>query len=107
MTKPENKPEPETIDVEIPGGLQAIVDILHDQYGALDGGEVRAKLEALEPNVWTSDEFVRQFDVSNVHPPYVDVIRKEDGATGTVMFVDSPRFYFSFNAGSLNNDTAA
>ncbi|NDD52263.1 hypothetical protein EBZ39_00025 [bacterium] len=98
---------PVLIDIDVPGTSQSIVDILHDYYSTLDSGEVRAKLEGLEPNVWTSEEFSKKFDVQNIHPPYVDVIRKEDGVAGTVMFIDRPRFYFTFNAGLANNDATS
>lgn len=105
MTHRSNNKLPETITVSAEGSAQTIIDVLQDQYGILDSGEVRAKLEPLEPDVWNSEEFARLFDVSAVHAPYVDVTRKQDGAQGTVMFIDSPRFYFSFNAGSSDNDS--
>lgn len=104
MTHQNNNP-PETITVSAEGSAQTIIDVLQDQYGALDSGEVRAKLEPLEPDVWNSDEFARLFDVSNIHAPYVDVIRKQDGVTGTVMFIDSPRFYFTFNTEGSQDDS--
>lgn len=95
---------PETIEVSIPGTSQTIVDILCDQYGVLDSGEVRAQLEPLEPEVWGSAEFAQLFDTTNINAPYVDVIRKQDGVAGTVMFIDSPRIYFSFHAESGNDE---
>lgn len=103
MTK-QNNSAPETITVGADGQAQTIIDVLHDQYSTLDSGEVRARLESLEPEVWNNDEFVRLFDVASVNAPYVDVVRKQDGAIGTVMFIDSPRFYFTFNAGSSANE---
>lgn len=103
MTK-QNNNEPETITVSADGPAQTIIDVLHDQYNTLDSGEVRARLEPLEPDVWNSEEFARIFDVASINAPYVDVIRKQDGITGTVMFIDSPRFYFTFNAGNSAND---
>lgn len=103
MTHPSSN-SAETITVSANGSEQTIIDVLQDQYGVLDSGEVRARLESLEPNVWTSDEFSRLFEVSNIHAPYVDVIRKQDGVAGTVMFIDCPRFYFTFNAGSTDNE---
>jgi hypothetical protein len=65
---------------------------------------VRAQLSTLEPDVWTAQEFEKFFDIKEVRPPYVDVVRKHDNAYGTVMFIDRPRFYFTFNAGSVPND---
>ena len=96
--------EPETITVNVPGTTQTIVDILQDQYGHLESGEARAKLEMLLSEVWTQSEFDALFDATGTTPPYVAVVRKQDGVAGTVMFVDSPRFYFSFNAGSEKDD---
>lgn len=94
----------ETISVDVPGSTQTIVDILRDQYGNLDSGEIRAQLAPLEPEVWSTVEFSRLFDTINVHPPYVDVVRKQDGVAGTVMFIDSPRMYFSFNTRTARHD---
>lgn len=99
-----NKDCPETVDIPFPGTSQTIVDILADQYGNLDSGEARAKLEALQTTVWNAEEFGALFDVTHIEPPYVHVTRKQDGATGTVMFVDAPRFYFSFNTGQSDDD---
>lgn len=95
---------PETIDISVPGTSQTVVDVLRDQYGALDSGEIRAQLEPLEPEIWSSTEFAQLFETIHIDNPYVDVVRKQDGVRGTVMFVDRPRIYFSFNAESGNND---
>lgn len=95
---------PEKISIPFSGSNQTIIDILNDQYGRFEAGEVRAMLEARYPeNVWNDEEFSNNFAVSYFEPPYVHVIRKKDAARGTVMFIDSPRFYFSFNAESEND----
>jgi hypothetical protein len=73
-----------------------VISLLKAQYGHLDGGEARALLEHAHNNVWTNDQLMETFEVSHFEPPYVHVIRKEDGQRGTVMFTDSPRLYFSF-----------
>lgn len=75
---------------------ETIARVLVEQYGHLESGEARALLEHLHAPVWTTDELLETFEVSHFEPPYVHVIRKEDGKRGTVMFTDSPRFYFAF-----------
>ena len=62
-------------------GLDEIRTVLREQYGE---------------QVWTSEELLDAFEVSHFEPPYVHVIRKEDGVRGTVAFNDNPRFYFAF-----------
>lgn len=79
-----------------------VAAVLHAQYGHLESGEVRAILEQLHKPVWNNDELLEVFEVSHFEPPYVHVIRKEDGKRGTVMFVDAPRFYFSFSSDEAN-----
>lgn len=106
MTAP-SKPAPETIEIEIPGTSQTIIDTLRDQYRTLDAGEVRARLEDLEPEVWSKAEFEQLFDTTSENPPYVDVVRRSDGVRGTVMFIDSPRFYFTFHAGNTSDERSA
>jgi hypothetical protein len=93
MTKNEN-----TVITNIPvtASDEDIVALLRCQYGHLESGEVRTLLEQMHANVWTNEQLLEVFEVSHFEPPYVHVIRKDDGKRGTVMFTDSPRFYFSF-----------
>jgi hypothetical protein len=101
-----NQPSDElTVTVPITGTSQTIVDILNDQYGHLESGEARAALEAYYTvnNVWNTEEVATEFEISHFEPPYIYVIRKSDGIHGTLMFLDAPRFYFSFNAESNAN----
>lgn len=58
----------------------------------------REKLEAEygKENVWNIAELQEQFKVKGFLAPYACVERRSDGATGTVMFQHSPRFYFHF-----------
>jgi len=95
---------PEKISIPISDSNQTIIDILNSQYGHLESGEVRTQLESFYDKVWNDAELVEQFAVSHFEPPYVHVIRKEDKARGTIMFVDSPRFYFSFSAESEDDE---
>jgi hypothetical protein len=81
-----------------------VIALLKAQYSHLEGGEARALLEHMHNSVWTNDQLMETFEVSHFEPPYVHVIRKEDKARGTIMFVDSPRFYFSFSAESEDDE---
>jgi hypothetical protein len=102
-----NQPSNElTVDIALTGDDQTVIDILHAQYGHLEAGEARAMLETQFPgDVWTDEELVANFSVSHFEPLYLHVIRSSDGVRGTLMFLDSPRFYFSFNAESDPNVT--
>jgi len=56
----------------------------------------RAQLEADCGQVWNTDELREAFEVVGFLAPFCDVIRKSDGARGTLEFQHSPRFYFHF-----------
>lgn len=99
MTKHE---QPAITAISVDANNADVAAVLHAQYGHLENGEVRAMLEVSGGQVWTNDELLEIFEVSHFEPPYVHVIRKEDGKRGTVMFVDTPRFYFSFAAEESN-----
>jgi hypothetical protein len=82
-----NPPEDDTEEIrramvqrinEIPVGRKYLTDL----YGKND--------------VWDTDELRRDFDVVSFMAPFVMVRRKSDGATGSLTFQHSPRFYFSF-----------
>lgn len=95
-----------TVTIPVAGDNQTVVEILQAQYGHLDAGEARAALEDYyTEGVWNDQEIGSVFAVSHFDPPYVHVIRVGDGQRGTLMFLDSPRFYFSFNAESDANVT--
>jgi hypothetical protein len=84
-------------NVNINTTRQTLINVLHDQFAKLDGGELRTVLETrYGAQVWNNEELLRDFEVSHFDPPYVHVIRKTDGVKGTVAFNDNPRFYFSF-----------
>lgn len=87
-----------TTDVNIAGDNDTLRAILQNQYGRLEAGEARTALEAAYEKVWNDAELAEQFEVSNVEPPYLHVIDKQSGQPGTVLYLDSPRFYFLFNA---------
>lgn len=57
--------------------------------------ELQARLDAGE-QIWTTDEMKAEFSVEGFMAPLVTVVRKSDGAKGTLMFDHSPRFYFGW-----------
>jgi hypothetical protein len=94
-----NKKCPEKISIPFTGSREALVTILAHQYGRYERGEIRTLLEnAYADEVWTDEELLKIFEVAFFDAPYVYVIRKKDGQRGTVLFLDTPRFYFSFVA---------
>lgn len=86
-----------TTEVSIAGNNQTVVDLLTRQYGRLEAGEARAALETSYGPVWNTDEFVALFAVELIDPPYAHVVKRDTSERGTVMFLNSPRFYFLFN----------
>jgi len=49
-----------------------------------------------EKREWTTEELQEDFNVIGFMAPYVQVIRKEDGAEGSMEFSNNPRVYFAF-----------
>lgn len=89
---------PEKISIPITGSREKLTAILGDQYYRYETGEIRTLLENAYAEVWNDEELRKVFDVGLVEEPYALVVRKKDGQRGTVLFLDAPRFYFSFNA---------
>ena len=85
-----------TTEVAIPACNNTLAAVLAAQYGRLEAGEVRAALEAQYQQVWNQDEFDQLYVLEETHPPYVTVLDKKTQRRGTLLFIDSPRFYFSF-----------
>jgi hypothetical protein len=89
---------PLTTEVYITSCNDTLAAILDNQYGRLESGEARAALEAIYPRVWNEDELRAEFDVSDeISSPYVVVTNRDTGKRGTMLRLDSPRFYFLFN----------
>ena len=57
--------------------------------------DLAARVAAGEP-VWTTAELTADYDVTGFMAPFVVVKRKSDGATGSLMFTHSPRYYFGW-----------
>lgn len=56
----------------------------------------REELENQFGQVYDTKELQEAFVVHGFLSPFVSVTRKSDGAKGTLIFLHSPRFYFSF-----------
>jgi hypothetical protein len=104
-----NDPNALGVRVELPDNAQTVVDILTAQFGHLEAGEARTALEACAgvTDVWNDDSLMAAFEASHFVPPYVRVIRRSDGVRGTVLFIDTPRLYFSFVPESIDAVEAA
>ena len=89
-------------DIEIVAAQQDITRILTAQYSHMPIDDARAILSTINSPVWSNDELLDVFEVSHFDPPYVHVIRKENGDRGTVAFIDKPRLYFAFQPGNSN-----
>jgi len=75
---------------------QLLVTTLRDYYAGRDPEDVFRDLQEKYGETWNDAELLRDFGVQFFDGPRVHVIRKKDGVRGTVAFIDSPRFYFSF-----------
>ena len=60
-------------------------------------GQVERDLERAE-QTWTTEELREQFEVIGFLAPFLAVVRKSDGAKGSLEFRHSPRVYFNFVA---------
>lgn len=56
----------------------------------------REALERQYGDVWDTKQLQEVFQVQGFAAPIAVVKRRADGALGTVMFQDQPRFYFKF-----------
>lgn len=83
-------------DISLNTDVATLVKTLETQYAHMSQDEARKILEKAHATVWDSEELLSVFEVSHFEPPLVHVIRKTNGQRGTVAFIDSPRFYFSF-----------
>jgi len=79
-------------------GLPAAIRMINEKVAPLERGEARSLLETEfgVSSVWDDESFSKQFAVNCFAPPFVSVIRIQDGVRGTVLFTDKPRFYFGF-----------
>ena len=59
----------------------------------------RPDLEAKHGQVWDTTELQEVFQVLGFAAPFVIVKRRADGVRGSLMFQNSPRFYYSFSPG--------
>jgi hypothetical protein len=94
----------DTTEISIAADNDTLQQLLDNQYGHLEAGEARAALEETYPSVWNEDEFNATFNLVENAPPYVTAVHKETGQLGTLIYVDSPRFYFLFNPEIKNGE---
>lgn len=72
-------------------------DIRRDMVDAINTEPgTRPALEAEHGQVWDTAELQQDFSVQGFGAPLVVVVRKADGARGSLMFQHMPRFYFNF-----------
>lgn len=57
----------------------------------------RLDLEAKYGQVWDTSELRSDFEVLGFMAPLVVVKRRSDGVRGSLMFQNSPRFYYGFS----------
>ena len=73
---------------------EAIRRGLQQEINAVEGS--REFLEAQHGQVWDTEELQADFEVQGFMAPFIGVLRKSDGAQGSMAFQHSPRFYFNF-----------
>jgi hypothetical protein len=56
----------------------------------------RRELEDLGMDIWDTKQMGQDFEVLGFRAPFVIVERRCDGARGSLMFQNDPRFYFEF-----------
>lgn len=82
--------------------MNAIIEAVCDELRLERAAEIAAQiadrmgLEQRYGRVWNTSELQQEFEVSGFAVPFVVVIRKSDGAVGSLEFQHYPRFYFNF-----------
>ena len=66
------------------------------QQGLNMDPQSRDELEATVGEVWDEDELSQEFEILGFRPPFAMVKRRFNGARGTVLYQDDPRYYFNF-----------
>ena len=74
------------------------VQRINSEVQSDDKSDERKRLEEKYGQVWDTQELQKDFDVVGFLAPYIEVKRKEDGATGSLEFQHSPRLYFNFSS---------
>jgi hypothetical protein len=62
----------------------------------LADGQPHADLAADTGQTWTTAELQADFEVTGFAAPFVVVVRRSDGAKGSLEFTHSPRRYFGW-----------
>jgi hypothetical protein len=58
--------------------------------------EIRKALESLHGKVWDTNELLQEFTITYFCAGACVAERKSDGVAGSLFFLRSPRFYYSF-----------
>ena len=91
-----NAGDPTTTEVAIAADNAVINELMRGRYAKLDQLEIRAELEFLYGDVWDENQVKNQFVIKTANAPYAHVVRKIDNLSGTLAFIEQPRFYFLF-----------
>jgi len=78
------------------GPRRIAVAVLNAEIESDDPTRERARLESNHGTVYDSEELQAEYEVVGFLAPFVEVVRKCDGARGTLGFQHHPRFYFNF-----------
>ena len=81
------------------GPRRIAVAVLNAEIESDDPTRERARLESKHGTVYDSKELQAEYEVVGFLAPFVEVVRKCDGARGTLGFQHHPRFYFNFVEG--------
>lgn len=90
-------------EIQVNVSRQDVIRILAAQFSHLVEDEARTVLSRLHNPVLSNNELLDKFEVSHFDAPLVHVVRKDDGARGTMAYIDAPRLYFAFEP-EENND---
>ena len=76
---------------------KALEDVRRSMVAQINEAKAsREALVALHGQVWDTVEMSDAFEVLGFMAPFVGVVRKSDGRTGSLMFQHYPRFYFQW-----------
>lgn len=91
-----------TTEIPISANDSLLADIIHNRYGRMERGEVRAELEELYGTVWDETELQQLYDIDQHEPPYVRVKDRSSGKPCTLAYTENPRFYFLLQCEDAN-----
>lgn len=75
----------------------ALIKTLREQYSGGDPVEVFEDLKKRYGQVWDEPSFNQEFTEVGQTGPYKLVIKNDEQKYGSLVYTDSPRFYFLFH----------